>query len=1043
MGRKSKKFSFSQGRFGGKKYQSKSHEDLVYEDREEEDSNQNTTGGTGGGAGDGSDSGSFVPMGSSPGAYIDHRKHLNLAQYHLLPARERRRRSNQDSGHGNGNVNVSVSGSGLGLHGHGNGNHIPDGSGNVALTNSNLRSLERSSSDISGTNAGVGTGVADAGISGSRSYGSVALDMDEFAREQRLLAGSSNANHQWNDDLPSSINSLEFGGSNPLSDHSSDSTSLDDVCFPDYYDNLDGDDTRNEPQWPDLKYLDEFMREEIEELQEEEAYLRQQAMDQLEHVSFPLFSKMSDEPCLPNEERSFDGDEEDDSSPLLKKPEKRKLKSKITQTTPDIGVSTSILNKKPIDTSPYRPRVSSPVKFPLVTLGKPETKPTRFTYFREDMEKTIHSPNISGLLKRDVAPKRGHHHKGTEQSSRSDLLKDVKNFTLEELFIPEIYTRKEYGNATPKKYSTSSASSVKEASGNLNVPISGNAPTSQPITGDSAEEKVVEVKVTASIPNEAPQHPQVLSPAQVQTPTQTGTTNAPSLAFNLPNKFLSPQQQATYTPLSGSVSGDNYDNTPFWLDVLDPTEEEMKVLSKTFGIHPLTTEDIFLGEAREKVELFKSYYFICFTSFDVVHERRKQRAKEHDKKLSKLQEMYENTDDRFSVFGSNERKSSIWNNFKNMLRGSSSNDHHDKKSSSGHNHGGGRESASSKSKGNKKIREGELSPLNMYMIIYKDAVITFHFSVTPHPVNVRRRARMLKDFLKVSSDWICYALIDDITDSFAPMIESIEVEVNAIEDAILKMHSGDTDSEDEDESESEDEFDGHEKRPKLTHAPNSTPNQDIFFRRKRTKSTVETDGRMIFRGLGRSKPSSQRSSSKSSTSKTSKSSNSFKIIGWKRKGDMLRRIGECRKRVMSILRLLGSKADVIKGFSKRFSETTREGSSKVEIEMYLGDIQDHIVTMVQSLNHYEKLLARFHSNYLAQINIDMTKVNNDTNDALGKITILGTIVLPINIVTGLWGMNCIVPGQEDPGLTWFYSIVGCMILFSIVAYNFARRVTGL
>ena len=75
------------------------------------------------------------------------------------------------------------------------------------------------------------------------------------------------------------------------------------------------------------------------------------------------------------------------------------------------------------------------------------------------------------------------------------------------------------------------------------------------------------------------------------------------------------------TPTPSSVNDSLSRREPFWLDVFDPTEEEMKVLSKTFGIHPLTTEDIFLGEAREKVELFKSYYFVCFTSFDVVYEK--------------------------------------------------------------------------------------------------------------------------------------------------------------------------------------------------------------------------------------------------------------------------------------------------------------------------------------------------------------------------------------------------------------------------------------
>lgn len=54
----------------------------------------------------------------------------------------------------------------------------------------------------------------------------------------------------------------------------------------------------------------------------------------------------------------------------------------------------------------------------------------------------------------------------------------------------------------------------------------------------------------------------------------------------------------------------------FWLDVLSPTEQEMKVISKAFGIHPLTTEDIMMQEAREKVELFRNYYFVNYRTFE-------------------------------------------------------------------------------------------------------------------------------------------------------------------------------------------------------------------------------------------------------------------------------------------------------------------------------------------------------------------------------------------------------------------------------------------
>jgi len=54
----------------------------------------------------------------------------------------------------------------------------------------------------------------------------------------------------------------------------------------------------------------------------------------------------------------------------------------------------------------------------------------------------------------------------------------------------------------------------------------------------------------------------------------------------------------------------------FWLDVFSPTEQEMKILSKAFGIHQLTAEDIMLQEPREKVELFQNYYFVNYRSFE-------------------------------------------------------------------------------------------------------------------------------------------------------------------------------------------------------------------------------------------------------------------------------------------------------------------------------------------------------------------------------------------------------------------------------------------
>ena len=57
------------------------------------------------------------------------------------------------------------------------------------------------------------------------------------------------------------------------------------------------------------------------------------------------------------------------------------------------------------------------------------------------------------------------------------------------------------------------------------------------------------------------------------------------------------------------------DGGVWWLDVTNPTSAELECLRKAFKIHPLTKEDIEQQEAREKVELFSQYYFVCFRSF--------------------------------------------------------------------------------------------------------------------------------------------------------------------------------------------------------------------------------------------------------------------------------------------------------------------------------------------------------------------------------------------------------------------------------------------
>ncbi|TAQ85641.1 hypothetical protein B7494_g6034 [Chlorociboria aeruginascens] len=324
----------------------------------------------------------------------------------------------------------------------------------------------------------------------------------------------------------------------------------------------------------------------------------------------------------------------------------------------------------------------------------------------------------------------------------------------------------------------------------------------------------------------------------------------------LPNEGV---RDLFYTP-----SLDDSDGV-WWLNMNNPTDEEIRAICKAFGVHPLTIEDIGTQEAREKIELFPSYYFACFRSFHVVED------------------------------------------------------------------GDGQ----------------EYQPFNIYVVVFREGTLSFSFSQNTHAAHVRKRITMLKDYLSLSSDWICYALIDDIVDCFAPIITKIEQETDIIEDQVFIARSDDMHT-------------------------------------------------------------------------------------------FLRKIGMVRKNVMGLMKLLGGKADVLKGFTKRCNGNYSV-TPHMDIGLYLGDIQDHVVTMMTSLAHFEKMLSRSHSNYLAQLSIDNITQGNKSNKVLSKITLLASVLVPLNLVCGMFGMNVNVPFGNSDSLAPFFIILGCLVLFTIAALAFAKR----
>lgn len=157
--------------------------------------------------------------------------------------------------------------------------------------------------------------------------------------------------------------------------------------------------------------------------------------------------------------------------------------------------------------------------------------------------------------------------------------------------------------------------------------------------------------------------------------------------------------------------------------------------------------------------------------------------------------------------------------------------------------------------------------------------------------------------------------------------------------------------------------------------------------------------------------------------------------------DLLRRIGQARRQIVSLQRQLKPKMEVTRSLSDRYTRIF--GSATLSTtQLYLRDVQDHLLTMLSNLDHYASTLDRSHANYLAQINIELAEASNRMNLTVKKMSGIAALVVPISLVASIWGVNVAVPGQ--PATSWrdygpFFIMLLIMTVLTALIYVYAKR----
>jgi len=92
------------------------------------------------------------------------------------------------------------------------------------------------------------------------------------------------------------------------------------------------------------------------------------------------------------------------------------------------------------------------------------------------------------------------------------------------------------------------------------------------------------------------------------------------------------------------------------------------------------------------------------------------------------------------------------------------------------------------------------------------------------------------------------------------------------------------------------------------------------------------------------------------------------------------------------------------------------------IGIYFRDVADNLIFILDTIDTYRDTLAGTLDAYLSNI-------TNKTNEIMKTLTIIATIMMPLTLITGIYGMNF----KFMPEITWKFGYLGAYVLMAIVA----------
>jgi magnesium transporter len=131
-----------------------------------------------------------------------------------------------------------------------------------------------------------------------------------------------------------------------------------------------------------------------------------------------------------------------------------------------------------------------------------------------------------------------------------------------------------------------------------------------------------------------------------------------------------------------------------------------------------------------------------------------------------------------------------------------------------------------------------------------------------------------------------------------------------------------------------------------------------------------------------------------------------------------------RRDIIAFRRIIKPLLPVISSLERKHRPILNE-----DMEEYFGDIVDHLNKIWDTLEDYKEVIEG-----LSDTITSLT--NNRINDIIKVLTIISVILLPLTLISGIYGMNIPLPAQNSP--LAFEIVLGSMVVVILAMLAFFR-----